>query len=95
MPPFEVKATSTHSRGDFDPDGQLMQRYEREFEATVYRALLRHRARLRLRSVIWFSWADLPTDAYSCSFCHKTGFFDNEGKAKPSWWALLDFTHGD
>ena len=62
---------------------------------TVYRALLRHRARLRLRSVIWFSWADLPTDAYSCSFCHKTGFFDNEGKAKPSWWALLDFTHGD
>ncbi len=43
MPPFEVKATSTRSRGDFDPDGRLMQRYEREFEATVYRALQRLR----------------------------------------------------
>lgn len=62
---------------------------------SVFRTLLRHRARLRLRSVIWFSWADLPVGSYSCAFCHKTGFFDDEGNPKPSWWALLDFTHGD
>lgn len=62
--------------------------------SSAFRSLLKHRARLRLRTVIWFSWSDLPDTARSCAFCYKTGFFDHDGNAKPSWWALLDFTHG-
>lgn len=48
MPPFMATATpttgkATRSRGPFDPDGRVMRRYEREFEAAVSRALAKLR----------------------------------------------------
>lgn len=60
----------------------------------AYRALLRQRNRLHLKSVYWFSWSDLPDNSRSCAFCFKTGLFDEHGNAKPAWYSMLDFTHG-
>lgn len=59
---------------------------------SAYRAYLRHRSQLHLKAVYWFSWADLPAEMTSCSFCSETGLFDIEGNAKPAWHRLLDFT---
>lgn len=47
MPPFgtatPTTGKATRSRGKFDPDGRVMRRYEREFEAAVFRALAKLR----------------------------------------------------
>lgn len=46
MPPFGTITPTgkvTRSRGKFDPDGRVMRRYEREFEAAMVRALSRLR----------------------------------------------------
>lgn len=56
-------------------------------------AFLRHRSRLRLSTIYWFSWNDLLPGVTSCSFCSETGLFDARGQAKPAWYRLLDFTH--
>ncbi|MCB0828775.1 MAG: hypothetical protein KDB62_08215 [Solirubrobacterales bacterium] len=60
---------------------------------SAYRAYLRHRRELRLKAVYWFSWSDLPPETVTCSFCRETGLFDVDGRAKPAWQSLLDFTH--
>ena len=56
-------------------------------------AFLKHRNRLRLHAIYWFSWNDLLPGVTSCSFCSETGLFDAWGQAKPAWYRLLDFTH--
>ncbi|HTU13943.1 MAG TPA: hypothetical protein VMF31_01975 [Solirubrobacterales bacterium] len=70
---------------------------DRQKQATqltsAYRGFLNHRKRLKLSSVYWFSWSDLPVGAKTCAFCLETGLFDNAGEAKPAWFRLLDFTH--
>jgi hypothetical protein len=60
---------------------------------SAYGYLLRNRARLGLKQVYWFSWKDLPE---SCAFCDSVGFFKagNGFKAKPSWRAFVQITHG-
>lgn len=59
---------------------------------SVFRALLRHRERLNLDRVFWFSWSDLPPHIYRCAFCQQTGLFNVSGQPKPAWFRLLDFT---
>ncbi|MBK5110687.1 MAG: hypothetical protein JJE10_04885 [Thermoleophilia bacterium] len=61
--------------------------------ASAYRAYLKHRRKLGLKAVYWFSWSDLPPETVTCSFCRETGLFDLDGRAKPAWHSLLDFTH--
>jgi len=60
---------------------------------SAYRAFLRNKARLNLGGVYWFSWGDLAPGTPGCSFCLETGLFDSQGRAKPAWYRLLDFTH--
>lgn len=59
----------------------------------AYRIFLRQRQRLRLESIYWFSWSDLPADVRTCAFCFSTGFFDMHGDPKPAWFEVLNFTH--
>jgi Beta-galactosidase len=60
---------------------------------SAYAFLLANRTRLDLKSVYWFSWKDLPE---SCSFCDSVGFFHSGAgfRAKPSWRAFVQITHG-
>lgn len=60
---------------------------------SAYAFLLENRTRLDLKSVYWFSWKDLPE---SCSFCDSVGFFHSGAgfRAKPSWRAFVQITHG-
>ena len=60
---------------------------------SAYRAFLKHRQKLKLTGIYWFSWSDLPEGSNTCSFCLNTGLFDHEGNEKPAWYRLLDFTH--
>jgi len=61
---------------------------------SIYRQLLKVRARLKLTGIFWFSWSDVPDTDHTCVFCYKTGFFDDKNGAKPSWRALMRFTGG-
>ena len=74
--------------GKGDPEGQGVQL------RSAYRKFLEHRRALKLDSIYWFSWVDLPDGTDTCAFCLKTGLFDSDGEAKPAWYRLLDFTHG-
>jgi hypothetical protein len=60
---------------------------------SAYTYLLENRTRLRLKSVYWFSWKDLPE---SCAFCDSVGFFHSGSgfRAKPAWRAFVQITHG-
>lgn len=78
---------ATSSFGQGSPDAQARQL------VSAYRQYLRLRNRLKLKSVIWFSWEDLPPGSKSCSFCLETGLFDIFGNPKPAWKRLLDITH--
>lgn len=79
-------ATSSFGKGSFDAQGAQL--------GSAFRAYMKHRQRLKLRAVYWFSWEDLPLGSKSCSFCMETGLFDRHGDAKPAWYRLLDITHG-
>ncbi len=59
----------------------------------AYRMFLNQRRRLKLQSIYWFSWSDLPSDVHTCAFCFATGFFDVGGNPKPAWDEVLNFTH--
>lgn len=61
---------------------------------SAYRGYLRLRKRLKLESIYWFSWADVPGAVRTCSFCRETGFFDQYGDPKPSWFEMLRLTRG-
>ncbi len=78
-------SATTFGKGDADGQGLQLR--------SAYRKYLKYRRKLKLDSIYWFSWSDLPPGADSCSFCHKTGLFDSSGEAKPAWFRLLDFTH--
>jgi len=60
---------------------------------SAYAYLLKNRGKLDLKQVYWFSWKDLPE---SCTFCDSVGLFKaGDGfKAKPSWRAFVQITHG-
>jgi hypothetical protein len=60
----------------------------------AYRTFLAHRNILNLRGIYWFSWSDMPTELKVCEFCAATGFFDESGDPKDSWYEFLNFTHG-
>jgi len=59
----------------------------------AYTYLIANRSRLDLKQVYWFSWKDLPE---SCAFCDSVGLFKSGAgfRAKPSWRAFVQFTHG-
>ena len=82
-------ADANSSFGQGSLDGQARQLY------SAYRQYLILRHRLRLKSVVWFSWEDLPPGSKSCSFCMETGLFDIFGDPKPAWGRLLDLTHAN
>jgi hypothetical protein len=53
----------------------------------VYRMFERKRKRLRISSVNWYAWRDLPPDVDGCVFCGDAGLFNSKGRAKPAWAA--------
>jgi hypothetical protein len=63
---------------------------------SAYRYLLENRHPLRLKSVYWFVWKDMPRSVESCNFCYTTGWFKaGDGlKAKPSWRQFVKFSGG-
>jgi hypothetical protein len=56
----------------------------------TYRLLAKTRKRLRLVSVVWYSWRDLPGVIW---FNH-TGLFDQALNPKPAWYAFVGLTGG-
>lgn len=60
----------------------------------AYSYLLANRAKLKLRSVYWFSWKDVPGTA--CSFCDSVGLFRSGDafRPKPAWHAFVKITGG-
>lgn len=66
---------------------------QRRLLTRTFRAFLRHRERLRLESVTWYTWRD--NDLYStCDLCRFSGLFRRNGSAKPAWGAFVRFTGG-
>jgi len=55
-----------------------------------FRLLAKHRGRLRIAGVIWYSWRDLPGGIW---FNH-TGLFTADLDPKPSWNAFVGLTGG-
>ena len=58
--------------------------------------MARERERLNIRSVLWFSWRDVPEgDAY-CNWCALSGLFPFASLAqpKPAWASFVSFTGG-
>jgi hypothetical protein len=56
----------------------------------------RQRDRLEIRSVLWFSWRDVPEgDAY-CNWCALSGLFPlaSLDQPKPAWRSFVSFTGG-
>lgn len=60
----------------------------------AYSYLILNRQRLRLKTVYWFSWKDVP--GTPCSFCDSVGFFHAGAgfRAKPAWRAFLKISKG-
>jgi hypothetical protein len=53
------------------------------------------RGRLHVKTINWFSWRDVPTEASSCLWCAESGLFTREGfQAKPAWRVFRRFSGG-
>lgn len=60
----------------------------------AYSMYLDRRRWLRLNSIYWFSWSDMPPESGTCAFCFNTGILDVRGDPKPAWHEMLTFTKG-
>lgn len=65
-------------------------------ELTVgYNYLLKYQRSLRIGSIYWFSWKDMPESISTCNFCYYSGLFRSGSgplSAKPAWEALKAIT---
>jgi hypothetical protein len=62
----------------------------------TFRYFTRERRRLAIRSVLWYSWRDVPdTEAY-CDWCALSGLFPlaSLDVPKPAWAGFVRFTGG-
>ena len=71
--------------GSVDAQGKVLR--------NAYQLFLKNRKRLRLDSIYWFSWSDMPPEQSVCAFCQETGFFDVNNEPKPAWFEMLNFSH--
>ncbi len=66
---------------------------DRLHEAFSY--FIKKRAKLNLKSVIWYSWRDnTSTDVDLCEWCPKSGLLNEDRSPKPSFEAFTEFTGG-
>ncbi|HEU5105042.1 MAG TPA: hypothetical protein VFU11_04315 [Solirubrobacterales bacterium] len=56
--------------------------------------LLRHRLKLRIAGVDWFTWKDIELPDRHCAFCQGAGLLDVEGQPKPAWGAYRQAVGG-
>ena len=56
----------------------------------------RRRAHLRLRTVLWYAWRDVPESQSRCKWCARSGLFPvgSLDRPKPAWSAYVGFTGG-
>jgi len=55
----------------------------------------KHRRKLNIRQIDWFSWRDAPPGLELCSWCPKSGLFTRQPyKPKPAYRAFVKFTGG-
>lgn len=61
-----------------------------------FNLLIKMRGYLKLRSVYWYAFQDVPANVKTCNFCYSTGLF-KPGEplvAKPAWNAYVRLTGG-
>ena len=62
----------------------------------AFRYFTRERERLALRSVLWYSWRDVPRTESYCDWCALSGLFPTGSldEPKPAWTSFVGFTGG-
>jgi polysaccharide biosynthesis protein PslG len=65
-------------------------RGQASFLRRALRLSLQKRRRWHLTGVDWFTWQDAPAADPHCVFCQYGGLFDEDGAAKPAWWAFRE-----
>jgi hypothetical protein len=58
----------------------------------AYKYFQKRRRKLKVRTVVWFSWTDSPN--VICEWCPTAGLFDSAFQPKPAWHALTRLTGG-
>jgi hypothetical protein len=56
--------------------------------------LTRHRRKLHIRTVDWYSWRDANSPASQCIWCPQSGLFTSALAPKPAWREFVRFTGG-